>query len=572
MKKLFPYLRDYKKEVVLAPLFKLLEAVFELFVPLVVAAMIDRGIGGRNTGLIGAMGLLLLLLAAVGLAASVTAQYYAAKAASGFGTSLRQALFHHLQKFEYSDLDRVGESGMITRMTSDINQVQSGVNMVLRLFLRSPVIILGAMIMAFLIDWRSALIFAAVIPLLSLVVGSIMAVTIPLYRRVQKSLERVLMRTKENLEGVRVIRAFGREEEEERAFDKENGALVGLQLLVGRISAVMNPLTYVIVNLAVAGLLYLGAIRVNEGHLTRGALVAILNYMSQILVELIKLANLIVLVTRALACADRVEETLSVLPEKRPISEEASCGEQISGSVEFQDVSLTYGRGAEPALSHISFRAEEGETIGIIGGTGSGKTSLINLIPGFYQATKGKVLVGGRDVISIPGDRIRGMVGMVPQRAVLFRGTIRENLLWGRENASDEELWEALEIAQAKEIVENKSDGLDTMIGQDGRGLSGGQRQRLTIARALARRPRILILDDSSSALDYATDAALRGALRRLKGVTTFIVSQRTSSLQHADRILVLEDGRLLAQGTHESLLRDCGLYREIHTVGKGEA
>ena len=568
MKKLLKYLADYKKETVLAPLFKLLEAGFELLVPLVVASIIDRGIADRDMGYIGRMGLVLVLLAVVGLAASVTAQYFAAKAAVGFSTKLRQALFDHIMSLDFTNMDKAGTSAMITRMTSDINQVQSGVNLVLRLFLRSPVIVFGATIMAFTVDGKSALIFAVALPLLAVVVFGVMVWTMPLYKKVQAGLDRVLGLTRENLTGVRVIRAFHREALEEERFREATKDLTASQVFVGKISAMMNPVTYVIVNGAVMALLYTGALQVNVGTLTQGEVVALVNYMSQILVELVKLANLIITVTKALACADRVagvleirngEQTAELSRKSRPDGETASF-------LEFDHVSLTYAQAGAEALHDICFTVNRGETVGIIGGTGSGKTSLIHLIPGFYPATEGAVRLEGQDIREISEDKLRSRVGVVPQKAVLFKGTVRSNLQWGRPDASEEEMWEAIDLAQAREVVEGKAGGLDAEIAQGGSNLSGGQRQRLTIARALVRRPEILILDDSASALDYATDAKLRQALQSLKGkTTTFLVSQRASSIRHADRIIVLDDGEMAGIGTHEELMETCSVYQEIY-------
>lgn len=592
MKRLLMYLSDYKKESILAPLFKLLEAGFELFVPLVMASIIDRGIAEADSGYIWRMGLCLLALAVVGLVAAITAQYFAARAAVGVSTKLRQALFDHIQSLNFTNLDRAGASTMITRMTSDINQVQSGVNMVLRLFLRSPIIVFGAMIMAFTIDVKSALIFAVAIPLLAVVVFGIMAWTMPLYKKVQTGLDRVLGITRENLTGVRVIRAFHQEAEEEARFRDHTKALADSQIFVGKISAVTNPITYVIVNGAIVALIYTGAIQVNVGNLTQGEVVAILNYMSQILVELVKLANLIVTISKALACADRVaavfeiqndderETSLSAYGVEKTDNGTDTDGTDTSDSVEvsratgragipfleFDHVSLTYaGAGAE-TLHDLSFRVERGETVGVIGGTGSGKTSLVNLIPGFYPATEGTVRLEGRDIRQLSETGLRNRVGVVPQKAVLFKGTIRSNLQWGKPDATEEQMWHALDLAQAREVVEGKEGGLDAEVAQSGKNLSGGQRQRLTIARALVRRPEILILDDSASALDYATDAKLRAALRTLEGeTTTFIVSQRASTIRHADKIIVLEEGEMAGIGTHEELLADCGVYQEIY-------
>lgn len=583
MKRLLIYLKDYKKESVLAPLFKLLEAFFELLVPLVMAEIIDRGIAEGNMGYIAKLGLCLLLLGVVGLVSSITAQYFAAKAAVGFSAQLRQALFDHIQSLSFSDIDRAGTSTMITRMTSDINQVQSGVNMVLRLFLRSPIIVFGAMIMAFIIDVKSALVFVAAIPLLAVVVFGIMLWTIPLYRKVQNQLDQVLGITRENLTGVRVIRAFHQEEREEERFFESNRTLAAAQTFVGKISAVMNPVTYVIVNGAIIALIYIGAIQVNVGNLTQGDVVAIINYMSQILVELVKLANLIILLTKALASADRVAAVFEIGGEDTGLSakqaEAAGSGKAAEGDrsaaresretvpyLQFDHVSLTYqGAGAE-TLHDIHFTVNKGETVGIIGGTGSGKTSLVNLIPGFYPVTEGCLYLEGRDIRELSEDSLRLRIGVVPQKAVLFKGTVRSNLAWGKADATEEEMWRALELAQAKEIVEGKDGRLDAVIAQNGKNLSGGQRQRLTIARALVREPEILILDDSASALDYATDASLRAALRTIENrTTTFIVSQRASSIQHADKIIVLDDGEMAGIGTHEELLQSCEVYQEIY-------
>ncbi len=575
MKKLFVYLKDYRKESVLAPLFKLLEAFFELFVPLVMASIIDRGIGSpgnSDVGHIVRMGLCLLLLAAVGLASSVTAQFFAARAAVGFSAKLRQAVFEHIQRLDFTNIDRAGTSTLITRMTSDINQVQSGVNMVLRLFLRSPIIVFGAMIMAFTIDVKSALIFVVAIPLLAVVVFGVMMITMPMYKKVQSALDRVLGITRENLTGVRVIRAFHQEEVEENRFREQNNALSHLQTAVARISAVMNPLTYVIVNGAIIALIYTGALQVNMGNLTQGEVVAIINYMSQILVELVKLANLIVTITKALACADRVAGVLEI-----PAGEAAErcntsaqpVGDTMQYStpyLEFDHVSLTYQGAGDKTLQDVHFRVERGQTIGIIGGTGSGKSSLVNLIPGFYPVTEGAIRLEGQNIQSIPMEQLRRRIGVVPQKAVLFKGTIRSNLQWGKPDATDEELWQAIDTAQAREVVEGRDGGLDAKVAQNGKNLSGGQKQRLTIARALVRKPEILILDDSASALDYATDAKLRQALKEVeKDTTTFIVSQRASTIRHADQILVLDDGMIVGIGTHEKLLEDCQVYQEIY-------
>lgn len=567
MGRLMKYLKDYKKESILAPLFKLLEAFFELLVPLVMANIIDKGIADSDMGYIGKMGACLLALALVGLLSSVTAQFFAAKAAVGFSTKLRQALFDHIQGLNFTNIDKVGTSTMITRMTSDINQVQSGVNMVLRLFLRSPIIVFGAMIMAFTIDVKSALIFVVAIPLLAIVVFGIMVWTMPLYKKVQAELDRVLGVTRENLTGVRVIRAFHKEEEEAGKFQRYTKALADSQVFVGKISAVMNPVTYVIVNGAIIALIYTGAVQVNVGNLTQGEVIAIINYMSQILVELVKLANLIITITKALACADRVAGVFEIkneesLPEAYRVSEKR----KDAPFLEFDHVSLTYaGAGAE-TLHDMSFVVNRGETVGIIGGTGSGKSSLVNLIPGFYPVTEGAIRLDGTDLKAMPEDELRNRIGMVPQKAVLFKGTIRSNLQWGKPDATEEEMWQAIDVAQAREVVEGKDGKLDARVAQNGKNLSGGQRQRLTIARALVRKPEILILDDSASALDYATDAKLRAALRELEGnTTTFIVSQRASTIRHADKIIVLDDGEMAGIGTHDELMKDCEVYKEIY-------
>lgn len=578
MKRLMIYLKDYKKESVLAPLFKLLEAFFELLVPLVMANIIDKGIADADMGYIGKMGLCLLTLGIVGLVSSITAQFFAAKAAVGFSTKLRQALFDHIQSLNFTNIDKAGTSTMITRMTSDINQVQSGVNMVLRLFLRSPIIVFGAMIMAFTIDVKSALVFVVAIPLLAVVVFGIMLWTMPLYKKVQASLDKVLGITRENLTGVRVIRAFHQEKTEEARFEESNRTLASLQMFVGKISAVMNPVTYIIVNGATIVLIYIGAIQVNVGNLTQGEVVAIINYMSQILVELVKLANLIILLTKALASADRVASVFEITNEEELC---ADAGAKCAGMPEkagtdtslaqvpylaFQHVSLTYSGAGAATLQDIHFTVNKGDTVGIIGGTGSGKSSLVNLIPKFYPATEGAILLEGRDIKDMTDEELRNRIGVVPQKAVLFKGTIRSNLQWGKADATEEEMWNAIDIAQAREVVEGKAGKLDAEITQNGKNLSGGQRQRLTIARALVRRPEILILDDSASALDYATDAKLRAALRTLEDTTTtFIVSQRASTIRHADKIIVLDDGEMAGVGTHEELLKTCTVYREIY-------
>lgn len=566
MRKLLRYLTgDYLRETVLSPLFKMLEALLELFVPIVVAAIIDTGIENGDGGYVVKMCLLLGALGLIGLGFSVTAQYFAAKAAAGFAKKVSRALFSHIQTLSYADLDAAGTSTLITRMTSDLNQVQSGVNLTLRLLLRSPFVVFGAMIMAFTIDATSALVFAAAIPILAVIVFGIMLIGIPMYNKVRTRLDKVLGKTRENLTGVRVIRAFCKEADEIGAFEAENNALTDEQKAAGRISALMNPLTFAAVNIAIVILIRIGAVRVEAGILTQGAVVALYNYMSQILVELIKLANLIISITKSVACGKRIQAALES-GEGMADGAEKNGFEGYRYAVEFRDASLKYRGAAEDSLSHISFAAEQGSTVGIIGGTGSGKTSLVNLIPRFYDATDGGVYVDGLNVRDYEVFSLRGKIGIVPQKAVLFYGTIRDNLRWGNENASDGELLRALELAQAKEIVEGKEGGLDFVIEQGGRNLSGGQRQRLTIARALVKNPKILILDDSASALDFATDAALRKALRSLSGMTVFLVSQRTSSLQHADKIIVLDDGEAVGIGTHDELLKTCEVYREIYS------
>ena len=570
MKQLMMYLKDYKKESILAPLFKLLEAFFELLVPLVMANIIDYGISNRNMGYIGKMGLLLLLLGVVGLASSITAQFFAAKAAVGFSTQLRQALFDHIEDLSFTDIDKAGTSTMITRMTSDVNQVQSGINMTLRLFLRSPIIVFGAMIMAFTIDVKCALIFVVAIPLLSVVVFGIILSTIPMYKKVQSKLDQVLGITRENLTGVRVIRAFHQEAKESDRFRENNEALSAMQIFVGKISACMNPVTYIIVNGAIIALIYTGAVQVNIGNLSQGEVVAIINYMNQILVELVKLANLIVTMTKALACADRVASVFEIGADAAYMgAQNQKLADKVDKSAPFLDfkhVSLTYQGAGAPTLQDMNFTVNRGDTVGIIGGTGSGKTSLVNLIPGFYPATEGEILLEGRDIRTMSDEELRGRIGVVPQKAVLFKGTIRSNLQWGKPDATEEEMWKALELAQASEVVDGKPGKLDATVAQNGKNFSGGQRQRLTIARALVRNPEILILDDSASALDYATDAKLRAAIRTLEDkTTTFIVSQRASTIRHADKIIVLDDGEIAGMGTHDELLKDCTVYQEIY-------
>ena len=568
MKKLLVYLKDYKKESVLGPLFKLLEASFELIVPLVIAAIIDTGVANGDRGYVMKMCMVLVLLAVIGLTCSITAQYFAAKAAVGFSTKLRHALFEHIQTLSFSEMDTVGTSTLITRMTSDINQVQNGVNLVLRLFLRSPFIVFGAMIMAFTVDVKAALVFVVTIPLLSVVVFGVMLVSIPLYKRVQNALDKVLGITRENLTGSRVIRAFNKEQDEMEHFNESNDALTKVQLYVGKISALMNPLTYVIINGAIVVLVWVGALRVDNGYITQGAVVALINYMSQILVELIKLANLIININKSIACGKRIESIFELQSSiKEP--ETTKTLPKESGDVpevEFSHVCLTYAQAGEESLTDIDFTVKKGETIGVIGGTGSGKSSVVNLIPRFYDATKGSVKVEGRDVREYTLEDLRGRIGMVLQKAVLFKGTIRENMRWGNENATDEEIMQALEIAQAKEFVDKKEGGLDFLVEQGGKNLSGGQRQRLTIARAIVKKPDILILDDSASALDFATDAKLRMAIRDMENrATVFIVSQRAASIMYADKIIVLDDGQVVGMGTHEELLAGCEVYQEIY-------
>ncbi len=597
MRKLLIYLKDYKKESILGPLFKLLEASFELIVPLVVASMIDVGIPAQDKGYIVKMALVLVALGIIGLTSSVTAQFFAAKAAVGFATKVRHALFEHIQKLTFGQMDSQGTATLITRMTSDVNQVQNGVNLVLRLFLRSPFIVFGAMIMAFTVDVKAALIFVVVIPLLLIVVFAILLISIPMFGRVQENLDQVMRTTRENLTGSRVIRAFAKEPEEIEEFRRENRVLRNVQVVAGRVSALMNPVTYIIINGGLMALIYVGALQIEGGILSQGQVVALINYMSQILVELIKLANLIITVTKAIACGNRIEAVMEIpagFPEesgetgRSPMQDDMKLTESKKGSgksgislsteelpredcpykVVFDQVGMAYNEGGDEAISDVNLKVKKGETIGVIGGTGSGKSTLVNLIPRFYDVTRGRVLVDGIDVRDMEPEKLRSKIGMVLQKAVLFRGTIRENLFWGNEGADDEEIWKALETAQAKEFVEQKEDGLDTMIEQEGRNLSGGQRQRLSIARALVRKPEILILDDSSSALDYATDLKLRQAIKALPGdMTVFIVSQRASSLMHAEQILVLDDGDVVGLGTHEELLKSCETYREIYNT-----
>ena len=574
MKTLLAYLKGYKKESILAPLFKMLEASFELFVPLVMAAIIDVGIANKDKPYIVKMCFVLIALGIIGLVCSITAQYFAAKAATGVGTGIRHGLFEHIQKFTFTEMDQLGTSTLITRMTSDINQIQSGVNLVLRLFLRSPFIVFGAMIMAFTVDVKAALVFVVTIPLLSLIVFGIMLVTMPMYKKVQADLDQVLLATRENLTGARVIRAFNKEEDETKRFENANQILTDAQKYVGRISGMMNPLTYIIVNGAIIALIYVGAVRVDIGDLTQGQVVALINYMSQILVELVKLANLIISVTKAAACLNRVESVLAVKPDMNEgdVRWESNSSEEDRDLknkvpvVEFSHVSLTYKGTSDTSLSDINFCAEKGQTIGIIGGTGSGKSSLVNLIPRFYDATEGTVKINGRDIKEYQTENLREHIGVVLQKAVLFKGSIADNLRWGKEDATEQEMYDALDISQAREFVDTKQGGLEFQIEQGGRNLSGGQKQRMTIARALVRKPEILILDDSASALDFATDAALRKSIKEMKNQpTVFIVSQRAASIQYADQIIVLDDGEMAGIGTHEELLKDCPVYQEIY-------
>ena len=574
MKTLLAYLKGYKKESILAPLFKMLEASFELFVPLVMAAIIDVGIANKDKPYIVKMCFVLIALGIIGLVCSITAQYFAAKAATGVGTGIRHGLFEHIQKFTFTEMDQLGTSTLITRMTSDINQIQSGVNLVLRLFLRSPFIVFGAMIMAFTVDVKAAFVFVVTIPLLSFIVFGIMLVTMPMYKKVQADLDQVLLATRENLTGARVIRAFNKEEDETKRFENANQILTDAQKYVGRISGMMNPLTYIIVNGAIIALIYVGAVRVDVGDLTQGQVVALINYMSQILVELVKLANLIISVTKAAACLNRVESVLAVKPDMnegdvRWESNSSEEGLELKNKVpvvEFSHVSLTYKGTSDTSLSDINFCAEKGQTIGIIGGTGSGKSSLVNLIPRFYDATEGTVKINGRDIKEYQTENLREHIGVVLQKAVLFKGSIADNLRWGKEDATEQDMYDALDISQAREFVDTKQGGLEFQIEQGGRNLSGGQKQRMTIARALVRKPEILILDDSASALDFATDAALRKSIKEMKNQpTVFIVSQRAASIQYADQIIVLDDGEMAGIGTHEELLKDCPIYQEIY-------
>lgn len=575
MKKLLVYLKDYKKESVLGPLFKLLEATFELIVPLVMAAIIDTGVATGDKSYIMKMCMVLVLLAVIGLTCSVTAQYFAAKAAVGFATKLRHALFAHIESLSFTEMDTVGTATLITRMTSDVNQVQNGVNLVLRLFLRSPFIVFGAMVMAFTIDVKAALVFVVTIPLLSIIVFGIMLISIPLYKKVQSALDKVLGITRENLTGSRVIRAFNKEDDEKVHFNENNDLLTRAQIYVGKISALMNPLTYVIINGAIVVLVWTGAVHVDNGYITQGEVVALINYMSQILVELVKLANLIININKSIACGNRIQSIFEMQPSitdgsgqkvDKVQTDTADRSEEAEYAVEFSHVGLTYAGAGDESLTDIDFKVKKGETIGIIGGTGSGKSSVVNLIPRFYDVTSGFIKVDGKDVKDYPLEELRGKIGTVLQKAVLFHGTIRENLKWGNPDATEEDLNRAITVAQAKEFVDNKEGRLDFEIEQGGKNLSGGQRQRLTIARAVVKKPEILILDDSASALDFATDAALRKAIREMEGETTvFIVSQRAASIQHADRIVVLDDGKIVGLGTSEELLESCEVYQEIY-------
>lgn len=575
MKKLLVYLKDYKKESVLGPLFKLLEATFELIVPLVMAAIIDTGVATGDKSYIMKMCMVLVLLAVIGLTCSITAQYFAAKAAVGFATKLRHALFAHIESLSFTEMDTVGTATLITRMTSDVNQVQNGVNLVLRLFLRSPFIVFGAMVMAFTIDVKAALVFVVTIPLLSIIVFGIMLISIPLYKKVQSALDKVLGITRENLTGSRVIRAFNKEDDETVHFNENNDLLTRAQIYVGKISALMNPLTYVIINGAIVVLVWTGAVRVDNGYITQGEVVALINYMSQILVELVKLANLIININKSIACGNRIQSIFEMQPSitdgsgqkvDKVQTDTADRSEEAEYAVEFSHVGLTYAGAGDESLTDIDFKVKKGETIGIIGGTGSGKSSVVNLIPRFYDVTSGFIKVDGKDIKDYPLEELRGKIGTVLQKAVLFHGTIRENLKWGNPDATEEDLNRAITVAQAKEFVDNKEGRLDFEIEQGGKNLSGGQRQRLTIARAVVKKPEILILDDSASALDFATDAALRKAIREMEGETTvFIVSQRAASIQHADRIVVLDDGKIVGLGTSEELLESCEVYQEIY-------
>lgn len=569
MKKLLEYMRGYGRECVLGPLFKLLEATFELFIPLVVAAIVDTGISNSDVPYIVKMCLVMVVLGIVGLICAITAQFFAAKAAVGFATRLRHALMKKILGLSYTQVDTLGGSTMVTRMTSDVNQVQNGVNLTLRLLLRSPFVVFGAMVMAFFIDFDAALVFAGVIPVLCVVVFGIMLITMPMHRAVQAKLDAVTSATRQNLTGVRVLRAFTMEKAQIAQFHNKTEELTQHQISAGRISGLLNPLTVVIINTAVVVLVYVGALKVEAGILTQGMVIALYNYMSQILVELVKMANLIISITKAIACGNRIADVLDLEEDQN----NGTVSLDHCANIEFRDVTMTYHGSAAPALEGITFSVKQGQTVGIIGGTGSGKSSLVNLICRFYDVTDGAVLINGKDVRELDRNRLRERIGIVPQKAQLFKGTIRENLLWGNENASDTDLWAALDIAQAREVVKDKDGELNAAVEQGGSNFSGGQRQRLTIARALVRKPDIFIMDDSASALDYATDARLRTAIRNMKNPpTTFIVSQRAASVRYADLILVLDDGNLVGQGIHEDLLRDCDVYREIyHSQFSGE-
>lgn len=568
MRKLLIYLKDYKNESIIGPLFKLLEATFELIVPVIMAHIIDIGIKNHDTLYIWKMGAVLVIFGILGLTCSLLAQYFAAKAAVGFGTALRHDLFWHIENLSHAEVDKAGSSTLVVRMTSDVNQVQSGVNLVLRLFLRSPFIVVGALVMAFTINWKAAMVFVVTVPLLAFVIYGIMVITIPLYKKVQRELDEVLLTTRENLTGVRVIRAFRTQKLERETFEHKSDVLMAIQMHVGKISASLNPLTYIIVNAGIIAVIWFGGIQVNVGDMTQGEVIALVNYMTQTLLALVALANLIITFTKALASAGRINEVFAMKPGIVDGNEKESAVQQTEEpktAVSMEDVTFYYQKSKEPALEHISFTAKKGETIGIIGGTGSGKSTLVSLIPRFYDVTEGRVFVNGKDVREYKVENLRSKVGMVPQKAVLFHGTIRDNMKMGREDASDEEIFEALKTAQALEIVENKPGKLDTVLSEGGKNLSGGQRQRLTIARALVRNPEVLILDDSASALDFATDANLRKAIAEdTNDMTVFIVSQRAASIMHADKIIVLDDGQMVGYGTHQELLKQCEVYQEI--------
>lgn len=568
VRNLLIYLKDYKKESIIGPLFKLLEATFELIVPVIMARIIDIGIKNQDTLYIWKMGAVLVIFGILGLTCSLLAQYFAAKAAVGFGTALRHDLFWHIENLSHAEVDKAGSSTLVVRMTSDVNQVQSGVNLVLRLFLRSPFIVVGALVMAFTINWKAAMVFVVTVPLLAFVIYGIMVITIPLYKKVQRELDEVLLTTRENLTGVRVIRAFRTQKLERETFEHKSDVLMAIQMHVGKISASLNPLTYIIVNVGIIAVIWFGGIQVNVGNMTQGEVIALVNYMTQTLLALVALANLIITFTKALASAGRINEVFAMKPGIVDGNEKESAVQQTEEpktAVSMEDVTFYYQKSKEPALEHISFTAKKGETIGIIGGTGSGKSTLVSLIPRFYDVTEGRVFVNGKDVREYKVENLRSKVGMVPQKAVLFHGTIRDNMKMGREDASDEEIFEALKTAQALEIVENKPGKLDTVLSEGGKNLSGGQRQRLTIARALVRNPEVLILDDSASALDFATDANLRKAIAEdTNNMTVFIVSQRAASIMHADKIIVLDDGQMVGYGTHQELLKQCEVYQEI--------